>query len=97
MPLWNARARRLLRHPGIPKRNHRRHRPALLGHLRHDLGLPAQATKSATLRQLVLQAPAPVVADALGFSAKHMTRIWGAAGSGWTTYATRERGRDSPR
>jgi integrase len=73
------------------------HFSTLLGHLRHDLGLPAQATKSATLRQLVLQAPAPVVADALGFSAKHMTRIWGAAGGSWTTYATRERGRDSPR
>ena len=65
-------------------------------HLRNDLDLPTQATKSATLRQLVLQAPAPVVADALGYSAKHMTRIWGAAGGSWTTYATRERGRDLP-
>ncbi|WP_435593665.1 hypothetical protein [Nocardia sp. bgisy118] len=69
----------------------------LLEHLRNDLGLPAQATKSATLRQLVLQAPAPVVADALGFSAKHLTRVWGEAGGSWTTYSTRETGRDSTR
>ncbi|MEU7634344.1 hypothetical protein AB0C34_30975 [Nocardia sp. NPDC049220] len=56
------------------------HFSTLLGHLRDDLGIPAQATKSATLRQLVLQAPAPVVADALGFSSSHMNRIWVEAG-----------------
>lgn len=71
------------------------HLSTLLGHLRQDLGLPAQATKSATLRQLVLQAPAPVLADALGFSAKHMTRVWGEAGGSWTTYSTRETGHHS--
>ncbi|MRH93328.1 hypothetical protein GFY24_38945 [Nocardia sp. SYP-A9097] len=71
------------------------HFNTLLGHLRDDLDLPAQATKSATLRQLVLQAPAPVVADALGFSANHMNRIWAEAGGSWTTYSTRETSRDS--
>ncbi|WP_416567296.1 hypothetical protein [Nocardia testacea] len=55
------------------------HPDTLLSHLRDDLGLPPQATKAVTLRQLVLQAPAPVGADALGFSAKHMTRVWGEA------------------
>ncbi|MFE7801484.1 hypothetical protein [Nocardia sp. NPDC057440] len=69
----------------------------MLEHLRNDPGLPAQATKSATLRQLVLQAPAPVVADALGFSAQHLTRVWGEAGRSWTTYSTKETGRDSTR
>ncbi|MFQ6331398.1 hypothetical protein ACLMAL_35430 [Nocardia sp. CWNU-33] len=52
-----------------------------------DLGLPTGATRAATLRQLVLQAPAPVIADALGFSAHHMNRIWTAAGGSWKSYA----------
>ncbi|WP_330256900.1 hypothetical protein OG874_21460 [Nocardia sp. NBC_00565] len=56
------------------------HFSTLLGHLRADLDLPSQATRAATLRQLVLQAPAPVIADALGFSAHHMNRIWTVAG-----------------
>jgi integrase len=73
------------------------HVSTLLEHLRDDLGLPPQATKAATLRQLVLQAPASVVADALGFSAKHMTRIWAEAGGSWTTYSTREIRRDPPK
>jgi hypothetical protein len=63
------------------------HFSTLLGHLCADLDLPAQATRAATLRQLVLQAPAPVIADALGFSAHHMNRIWTAAGGSWNTYA----------
>lgn len=73
------------------------HVSTLLDHLRDDLGLLSQATKAATLRQLVLQAPAAVVADALGFSAKHLTRIWAEAGGSWTTYSTRESGRESPK
>ncbi|WP_406270857.1 hypothetical protein OH799_29585 [Nocardia sp. NBC_00881] len=63
------------------------HHSTLLGHLRDDLGLPTGATRAATLRQLVLQAPAPVIADALGFSTHHMNRIWTAAGGSWKSYA----------
>lgn len=63
------------------------HFSALLGHLRADLDLPSRATRASTLRQLVRQAPAPVIADALGFSAHHMNRIWTAAGGSWNTYA----------
>ncbi|MBF6341104.1 hypothetical protein IU450_35210 [Nocardia abscessus] len=48
------------------------HVSTLLGHLRTDLGQPSQAAKSATLRRLVLQARAAVVADTLGFSAHHI-------------------------
>ncbi|MFQ6331396.1 hypothetical protein ACLMAL_35420 [Nocardia sp. CWNU-33] len=63
------------------------HVSTLIGHLRDDIGLPTGATRAATLRQLVLQAPAPVIADALGFSAHHMNRIWTAAGGSWKSYA----------
>jgi hypothetical protein len=46
----------------------------------------------AALRQIVLQAPAPVIADALGYT-KHIARVWTDAGGTWTTYATGDRSR----
>jgi hypothetical protein len=39
-----------------------------LSQLVRDLGIPAVAGRTAALRQLVLQAPAPVVAQALGYN-----------------------------
>ncbi|WP_462166903.1 hypothetical protein, partial [Frankia sp. AiPs1] len=42
------------------------HPGSLLDHIR-ALGVPNQAARTAALRQLVLQAPAPVVAQALGY------------------------------
>ncbi|WP_327097450.1 hypothetical protein OIE68_00800 [Nocardia vinacea] len=63
------------------------HFSTMLEHLRDDLGLPTGATRAATLRQLVLQAPAPVIAEALGFSAHHMNRIWTDSGGNWKSYA----------
>lgn len=53
----------------------------------HQLGIPAQATRVAALRQLVLQAPAPVIADALGYHTKHVAKVWTEAGGNWKTYA----------
>ncbi len=41
----------------------------------------------AALRQLVLQAPAPVIADALGYHTKHVAKVWTEAGGTWKTYA----------
>ena len=41
----------------------------------------------AALRQLVLQAPAPVIADALGYHNKHVAKVWTEAGGNWKTYA----------
>jgi hypothetical protein len=61
--------------------------PKTLLPLIHELGIPAQATRIAALRQLVLQAPAPVVADALGYHTKHVARVWTDAGGDWRTYA----------
>jgi hypothetical protein len=48
---------------------------------------PAAATRVATLRQLVLQAPAPVVATALGFCHHTTQRHHTEAGGTWKTYA----------
>jgi hypothetical protein len=67
--------------------------PRTLLPLIHELGIPAQATRVAALRQLVLQAPAPVVADALGFHNKHVARVWTDAGGTWKTYAPGDHGR----
>lgn len=55
-------------------------------HLR-DLGLPMRAGRIAAIRQLVLQAPAPVIAGALGFHQTTTTRQVSAAGGTWNRYA----------
>jgi hypothetical protein len=52
-----------------------------------ELGIPAAATRVAALRQLVLQAPAPVVATALGFCYHTTHRHNTEAGGTWKTYA----------
>ena len=61
--------------------------PRTLLPLIHQLGIPAQATRVAALRQLVLQAPAPVIADALGYHNKHVAKVWAETGGTWKTYA----------
>jgi hypothetical protein len=61
--------------------------PRTLLPLIHELGIPVQATRVSALRQLVLQTPAPVVADALGFHTKHVARVWTDPGGTWKTYA----------
>lgn len=51
-------------------------------------GLPMRNARTASLRQLVVQVPAPVVADALGFHQTTTTRQLAAAGGGtWSRYA----------
>lgn len=51
-----------------------------------DLGVPIQQARVATLRQLVLQAPAPVIAEALGFHQTTTTRQHTHAGGTWNRY-----------
>lgn len=62
------------------------HPGSLLDQIR-ALGIPNQAARTAALRQLVLQAPAPVVAQALGYHP--ITTQWHRADAGgtWTHYA----------
>lgn len=52
-----------------------------------DLGLPLREARICALRQLVVQAPAPVVADALGFHQTTMARQVAHAGGTWNQYA----------
>ena len=53
----------------------------------HELGVPAAAGRGAAIRQLVLQAPAPVVAQALGYHDKTTSRLVTEAGGTWSRYA----------
>jgi hypothetical protein len=60
-----------------------------------DLGVPARAGRTAALRQLVLQAPAPVVAKALGYHHSTTTRVATEAGTPWSRYAAGDHSRRS--
>jgi hypothetical protein len=53
-----------------------------------DLGFPIRTARIATLRQLVLQAPAPVIAEALGFHYTTTERQHTNAGATWNRYPT---------
>jgi len=50
-------------------------------------GIPVQEARTATLQQLVLQAPAPVIANSLGFHHAHTTRLVREGGGTWNRYA----------
>jgi integrase len=50
-------------------------------------GIPNITSRTAALRQLLLQAPAPVIAAALGYSATAAGQIAAAAGATWQNYA----------
>lgn len=59
-----------------------------LSQLVRDLGIPALAGRTTALRQLVLQVPAPVVAQALGYHHSTTTRVASEAGTPWSRYAS---------
>jgi hypothetical protein len=61
--------------------------PATLGALIRDLGVPTVTARTAALRQLVLQTPAPVVAQSLGFHRITAHRALVEAGGTWSRYA----------
>lgn len=52
-----------------------------------DLGFPNQRARTSAIRHLVLQAPAPVIAKALGYHDKTATRLVTEAGGTWSRYA----------
>jgi hypothetical protein len=64
--------------PMTPEAVHRR--------LRQN-GIPGVRGRTAALRQLVLQAPAPVVAKMLGYNPDHTARLVTQAGGTWSRYA----------
>ncbi|MCX4792344.1 MULTISPECIES: hypothetical protein [unclassified Streptomyces] len=59
------------------------HLSALLG----EIGVPAAAARGAAIRQQLLELPAPVVADALGYHDKTTTRLLKETGGTWSRYA----------
>lgn len=62
-------------------------RPEHLAKLVHQLGVPTVAGRGAAIRQHVLDMPAPVVADALGYHHITTTRLATHAGATWSRYA----------
>lgn len=65
---------------------------SLQTHLR-EIGVPPQRGRASAIRQLVLQAPAPVIAKALGYHDKTATRLITEAGGTWSRYAPGGRNR----
>jgi hypothetical protein len=82
------RAQQLARNPAFPGRH--AGQPAayrgMAAQLR-DHGPPLRTARISALRQLVLQVPAPVIADALGFHHTTTTRQHINAGATWSQYA----------
>ncbi|MFE1472134.1 hypothetical protein [Nocardiopsis dassonvillei] len=71
--------------PGL--RAERPMHPHSLAELIRCISIPGTAVRTSALRQLVLQAPAPVIAQALGFHSKITTRVVAQAEGTWNRYA----------
>ena len=83
LPYASSRSARWLfpgRQPGQPMNP-----VSLQAHLR-EIGVPPQRGRTSAIRQLVLQAPAPVIAKALGHHDKTATRLVTEAGGTWSRY-----------
>ncbi|MBT2453043.1 hypothetical protein J7F03_39685 [Streptomyces sp. ISL-43] len=61
--------------------------PASLQAHPREIGVPPRRGRTSAIRQLVLQAPAPVIAKALGYDGKTATRLVTEAGGTWSRYA----------
>ncbi|MEU3529158.1 hypothetical protein AB0E62_35795 [Streptomyces sp. NPDC038707] len=62
-------------------------RPDHLSALLNKVGVPAAAARGAAIRQQLLEMPAPVVAEALGYHDKTTTRLPNETGGAWSRYA----------
>jgi integrase len=62
-------------------------RPDHLSALLNEVGIPTAAARGAAIRQQLLELPAPVVADALGYHDKTTTRLRNEVGGAWSRYA----------
>jgi hypothetical protein len=69
------------RRTGQPLGSH--HLSALL----NQAGIPIAAARGAAIRQQLLELPAPVVADALGYHDKTTSRLRNETGGTWSRYA----------
>lgn len=71
-------------------------RPDHLSALLNDVGVPAAAARGAAIRRQLLELPAPVVADALGYHDKTTTRLLNEIGGTWSRYAPGDHGKSLP-
>ncbi len=62
--------------------------------LLRQIGVPAGSGRTGAIRQLVLQMPPTVVAQALGYHQVSTARIAAQAGSPWSGYAASNNGKD---
>lgn len=67
-----------------------------LAALVNELGIPTTTGRTAAIRQHVLDMPAPVVADALGYHPVTTTKIATQAGATWSRYAPGDHSRLQP-
>ncbi|OIJ98361.1 hypothetical protein [Streptomyces colonosanans] len=68
-------------------------RPDHLSALLREIGIPVAAARGAAIRQQLLELPAPVVADALGYHDKTTSRLLRETGGTWSRYAAGDRTR----
>jgi hypothetical protein len=62
----------------------------------NELGIPTAAGRCAAIRQHVLEMPAPVVADALGYHPATTAKLAAQAGATWSRYAPGDHSRLHP-
>ncbi|MCX5205704.1 hypothetical protein OG897_30155 [Streptomyces sp. NBC_00237] len=72
-------------------------RPDHLSELLNKVGVPAAAARGVAIRQQLLEMPAPVLADALGYHGKTTTRLRDETGGTWSRYAPGDHARLSAR
>jgi hypothetical protein len=72
-------------------------RPEYLAKLIHQLGVPTVAGRTAAIRQHVLEMPAPIVADALGYHQVTTAKLAAQAGTPWSRYAPGDHSPPQPR
>ncbi|WP_406529674.1 hypothetical protein [Streptomyces sp. I8-5] len=70
--------------------------PDALASLINDIGIPTTAGRTAAIRQHVLEMPAPVVAEALGYHRVTTAKLASEAGGTWSRYAARDHWRSPP-
>ncbi|WP_416978925.1 hypothetical protein [Streptomyces sp. T028] len=71
-------------------------RPARPDHMSsrlREIGIPVAAARGAAIRQQLLELPAPVVADALGYHDKTTSRLLRESGGTWSRYAAGDHSR----
>jgi hypothetical protein len=71
--------------------------PATLGKQLSGLGIATLHARTATIRQLVLQAPPSVVAGMLGYHVVHTEAVAVQAGGTWKKYAPGDHTRPQPK